>query len=279
MALLLCGNTLLTRDIEKMTFLPSSDMNDMIKIYTRIATILALCLIGFHSTAQSYILKGTVEDRDSSFALPNSYIVNNKTFAGTITNGIGYFELSVAQGDTIVISNVGYAFKYIAVDSALVARIDQELRIKLVPKNFLLDEVSIYAITSNNPRTMPQRKPIVPSNANIRTPETIAPTLANPLDLLYYSFGKRPKQLAALRKLQQEDYYRRKLEEGNNRTILEELTGIPKAEMEAFMFYCKYSDTQIRTFNDYQFLESLLDCYSEYERLREQQETLERLER
>ena len=73
-------------------------------------------------------------------------------------------------------------------------------------------------------------------------------------------------------KLQQEDYYRRKLEEGSNREILEELTGIPKAEMEAFMFYCKYSDAEIRTFNDYQFLVSLLDCYELYEREKERQE-------
>ena len=93
---------------------------------------------------------------------------------------------------------------------------------------------------------MPQRSPRVPSNADIRIPQAVAPTLANPLDFLYYSFGKRPQQLAALRKLQQEDYYRRKLEEGNNRTILEDLTGIPKEEMEAFMFYCKYSETQIQ---------------------------------
>jgi len=96
---------------------------------------------------------------------------------------------------------------------------------------------------------------------------------------LYYSFGKRPQQLAALRKLQQEDYYRRKLEEGNNRTILEDLTGIPKEEMEAFMFYCKYSETQIRTFNDYQFLVSLLNCYEEYEREKAQLETEASLKR
>ena len=63
------------------------------------------------AAAQSYILKGTVLDKDSSFALPNSYVVNNKTFAGTVTNGIGYFEISVAEADTIVFSNVGYQFK------------------------------------------------------------------------------------------------------------------------------------------------------------------------
>lgn len=241
--------------------------------------LLLLLSASMQSYAQSYILKGTVVDRDSSFALPNSYVVNNKTFAGTVTNGIGYFEISVAQGDTLVISNVGYQFKYIAIDSAMVAQAKKEKTFKLIPRNYLLDEVSIYAITSNNPRTMPQRKPRVPINSDIRTPESIAPTLANPLDLLYYSFGKRPRQLAALRKLQQEDYYRRKLEEGSNREILEQLTGIPKEEMEAFMFYCKYSDTEIKTFNDYQFLVSLLSCYEEYERVKESEEAKNQLNR
>tara|TARA_B100000900_G_scaffold251191_1_gene214000 strand:- start:6401 stop:7165 length:765 start_codon:yes stop_codon:yes gene_type:complete len=244
-----------------------------VKRLFKVVLISGLLLLNSISTfAQSYILKGTVVDRDSSFALPNSYAVNKKTFAGTVTNGLGYFEISVHQGDTIIFSNVGYQFKYLAIDSAVLSKIKEDKLIKLVQKNFLLDEVSIYAITSNNPRTMPQAKPRVPSNADIRIPEAVAPTLANPLDLLYYRFGKRPRQLAALQKLRQEDYYRRKLEEGNNREILEELTGIPKAEMEAFMFYCKYSDAEIRTFNDYQFLVSLLDCYASYEREKEHQE-------
>jgi len=236
--------------------------------------LLGMCLPQAH--AQSYVLKGTIVDRDSSFALPNSYVVNNKTYFGTVSNGIGYFEIPVSKGDTLIVSNVGYQFYYLAIDSALLAEIKDEQEIRLIPRNYLLDEVSIYAITSNNPRTMPRGAPRVPANKDIRTPQAVAPTLANPLDLLYYSFGKRPRQLQALRELQREDYYRRKLEEGTNREIIEELTGIPKAEMEAFMFYCKYSETEIRTFNDYQFLVSLLSCYEEYEREKERQEALEK---
>jgi hypothetical protein len=188
-----------------------------------------------------------------------------------VSNGIGYFEIPVALGDTLVVSNIGYKFKYLPIDSLLVSKIKFELIIKLEPRNFLLDEVSIYAITSNNPKTMPQNKPRVPSNSDIRIPQAVAPTLANPLDFLYYSFGNRPKQLEALRQLQREDYYRQKLEEGHNRQILEDLTGIRKEEMEAFMFYCKYSETEVQTFNDYQFLISLLACYEEYERTKEQE--------
>jgi hypothetical protein len=232
--------------------------------------LIAMSVPGAH--AQSYILKGSIFDEKESFPIPNTYIINNRSYAGTVSNGIGYFETEVKKGDTLVISNIGYQFYYLAIDSTILQYIDAEQRIALVPRNYLLDEVSIYAITSNNPKTMPMNEPRVPRNADIRTPETVAPTLANPLDLLYYSFGKRPKQLAALRQLQQEDTYRRKLEEGSNREMLEELTGIPKAEMEAFMFYCKYSEAEIRLFNDYQFLVSLLECYELYQRDKERDE-------
>ena len=86
--MLLCGNILLTLDIEKMTFLPSSDMWNRIKRFINIFySSLLILLVSNGALAQSYILKGTVLDKDSSFALPNSYVVNNKTFAlGINTN-------------------------------------------------------------------------------------------------------------------------------------------------------------------------------------------------
>ena len=251
---------------------------DLNKWVLRLGWVLVLVLGGASGIhAQSYVLKGTVVDRDSALAIPNCYVVNKASYIGTVTNGIGYFEIPVAKGDTLVISNVGYQFRYVPVDSALISKIRTEQRFELIPRNFLLDEVSIYAITSNNPKSMPMSEPRVPRTENIREPQTIAPTLANPLDLLYYSFGKRPRQLAALRELQREDYYRRKLEEGSNRRILEELTGIPREEMEAFMFYCKYSSTEIQTFNDYHFHVSLLSCCEEYEREQQRREALERM--
>ena len=146
-------------------------------MYIRISNLvlILLALFAFNGTslsAQSYILKGTVVDRDSTFALPNSHVVNNRTFMGTVSNGIGYFEIPVAQGDTLVLSNIGYQFKYVSIDSALCAALaaGEEQVLKLIPRNYLLDEVSIYAITSNNPRTMPQRSPRVPASSPLAKP-------------------------------------------------------------------------------------------------------------
>ena len=107
---------------------------------------------------------------------------------------------------------------------------------------------------------------MIPKNENLQQTEPLAPTLGNPVDYLYYLFSRRPKQLQELKRLYAEDYYKRKLQQGNNRDMLIKITGIPREELEAFMFYCKYSDVYIRTMNDYEFLMSLLACYDQYER-------------
>ena len=77
-----------------------------------------------------------------------------------------------------------------------------------------------------------------------------------------------------LRELQIQDRYRHKLKEGNNREVLINMTGLSRDELESFMFFCKYSKTQISTMNDYDFLLSLMSCYEEYLRIQEREELL-----
>jgi hypothetical protein len=221
----------------------------------------------FAQQRDSVVIYGTVFTQDSAKRLPNTHVINKRTFAGTITNGLGEFRMGARVGDTLVFSNVSFQFFYHKVSG----NEGNNLIVRMKTRNYLLNEVSVtaYKLTSNDPKTMPIGKPMIPRNEDIRTPEALAPTLGNPVDFLYYLFSRRPKQLEKLRQLQAEDYYRLKLTEGNNRAILVELTGLPREELEAFMFYCKYSDTFINTLNDYQFLQSLLQCYDQYVREQE----------
>ena len=207
---------------------------------------------------------GTVITSDSSQAIPNTHVINKTTFAGTITNGIGEFLIQGNIDDTLVFSNVSYSFYY----HRITGKEGNNLIIKLKTRNYLLDEVSVnaYKLTSNDPKPMAVGEPMIPRNEDLTQPEPLAPTLGNPVDYLYYLFSRRPKQLQELKRLYVEDYYKRKLKQGNNREMLIQITGIPRAELEAFMFYCKYSDVYIRTLNDYDFLTSLLACYDQYER-------------
>jgi hypothetical protein len=209
---------------------------------------------------------GTVLSQDSSRYLPNTHVINKRSYQGTITNGIGEYLIQGKIGDTLVFSNVSYQFYYHKISG----NEPVNLIVKLKTRNYLLDEVSVnaYKLTSNDPKPMVVGKPMIPRNEDIYTPHSLKPTLANPVDLLYYLFSKRPKELEHLRQLYAEDFYREKLKQGNNREVLVTLTGVPREELEAFMFYCKYADTYISTLNDYDFLISLLNCYDQYQRER-----------
>lgn len=222
------------------------------------------------------VIFGRVITQDSGKAISNTHVINKNTYAGTITNGIGEFKMEARVGDTLVISNVSYQFYY----HKVTGKEPNTLIIKMIERNYLLDEVSItaYNITSNNPKPMTIGEPMVPKNEDLHYPEPLAPTLANPVDYLYYLFARRPKQLEKLRQLEREDYYKKKLQEGNNREVLVAVTGLPREELEAFLFYCKYSETHINTLNDYDLLVSLLACYDAYEREKAVNEILEQQE-
>lgn len=209
---------------------------------------------------------GTVMSQDSLRFIPNTHVINKRNYQGTVTNGIGEFLIQGKIGDTLVFSNISYQFYYYTI----VGNEPDNLIIRLKTRNYLLDEVNInsYKLTTNDPKPMVIGKPMIPRNEDLRTPTALKPTLANPIDLLYQMFSKRAKDLEQLKQLYAEDYYREKLKQGNNRSVLVSLTGMPREELEAFMFYCKYADTYINTLNDYEFLISLLNCYDQYERER-----------
>lgn len=217
--------------------------------------------------AQVDIIYGRITSKDTNDAIPGVYVINKNSEKETTTNGLGLFKIEAKQGDTLIFSHMSYAYTYYVIKG----QGSRAIQVELAEKNFLLQEVSVFAykLTTNEPRAMKIGKPSIPNDEEIELPGYIQPGISSPVDYFYDLFGSKPKQMRELRRLIQEDYYRRKLLEGNNRTIVAQLTGLTKEELEAFMFFCKYSNTRIQLLNDYEYIESLLDCYDEYVRQKE----------
>lgn len=221
-------------------------------------------------------LEGFVRAEENGEPIPQVYVVNLTTEEDVVTNSNGYFSIEVTSGDTLLLSHISYSFKNFPVpefdeDEQWVSVIDME------PRSYLLDEVEVdaYRLTTNKPRAMELEEPNVPRNEDIVYPATSEqPGISSPVDLLYWYFGNRPRQLRELQRLKEEDAYREKLEEGNNREILIEITGLSPEELEAFVWSCKYAGDPISTMNDYDLLISLLQCYDEYVELQEENDVL-----
>lgn len=224
----------------------------------------------------SIVVYGQVLDDKTGEPISNAHVVNKRNFIGTVTNSKGYFYIDLLLGDSIVISSLGYDFYYYITNIEPVGVV----RMRLTERMYFLNEVNLssYQLSSNDPKEMKVGKPMIPKTSEIRYPTQKAATLANPIDLLYQMFSNKSKQLKVLRELQAQDNYKRKLQEGNNRELLTNMTGLSRNELEEFLFFCKYSEVQISTMSDYALLMSLMRCYDEYLRVREREEILRQYE-
>jgi hypothetical protein len=218
--------------------------------------------------AQTNVVYGVVLEEKTNMRLPSVAVVNVRSEQGVRTNRSGRFSLAAQPGDTLVFSlplfsYLRYVVPYRAPDSLVVV---------LKPQNLLLNEAPVkgYRITMNEPVPMNVQPPARPSGELIRTPQSTAPTLANPIDFFYEMFGNRPRQLRELRTLLAAESYRERLNQSRNRSALFELTGLEGEKVEQFLLYCRLNRSQIDASTDYQLLESLLACYAEFDAVEEQ---------
>jgi len=85
----------------------------------------------------------------------------------------------------------------------------------------------------------------------------------NPIDFLYNRFGKKPKELRKLRKLQKEDNLRAFLNT-HNRELLMEYLDLDKEKLDKLLNRCSYSDYFIQNASDLQLIDAVLDCYENH---------------
>ncbi|NVK29163.1 MAG: hypothetical protein HWE14_14010 [Flavobacteriia bacterium] len=241
-------------------------------------TLLYISLLLTTLCAGQPVFEGFVRAGDNGEPVPQVYIVNLRTETSVLTNNLGFFSMDIETGDSLLLSHLAFSFTYYVIPDSIsedrhIAIIDME------PRNYLIDEVSVesYKLTTNKPRRMKLEEPNVPDVEDVEYPdgENVKPGFSSPVDLLYWYFGSRPRQLRELRRLQQEDAYREQLRAGSNREILIAITGLSPEELEAFAYFCKYGDQPISTINDYDLLVSLLNCYSEYLEFQEKEQVLQ----
>lgn len=255
--------------------------------------LLHILLLLSASSFGQITLEGFVRAEDNGEPIPQVYVVNLTTEESATSNSNGFFSIEMSPTDTLLLSHISYDYLKFVIeedkeeedeqsDSAQEDDTDEGEKlitvIDLIPRSYLLEEIEVieYAISSNKPRAMVLEEPNVPLEEDVVYPENDRkPSISAPVDLLYWYFGSRPRQLRELQRIKEEDEYRRKLELGNNRELLQQITGLSPDELEAFVWTCKYGSVEISTMSDYDLLVSLLQCYARYVQDRLDQDVLE----
>lgn len=215
-------------------------------------------------SAQVFAVRGFIyNDSRTPLPLENLHILNTRTGKGTISLSNGYFQLNAEVGDTLKISGLGYKNHYLFIDESFRAEI---VKVMLTEKVTELAQVDVtgYRLTTNNPRAMEIKQPLLPSEKDVRTPGRSRATLASPIDYLYQMFSSRHRQLEELERLAERDEFIDRLDLRNNREILLELTGLDQEGLRMLIFYCQMSEEKIYSSSDYELITSMLDCYRSF---------------
>lgn len=200
----------------------------------------------------------------------NLYILRDKT--GTSTDREGRFFLRVQSSDTVIISSIATEPDTLTFSSEM----GKEHRVvwSLKQRVYTLGEVEVLGIGAYDRlkqklidmelRMQSTERPFVEEAPTPRTerPEQVAPTLQNPVELLYEIFGSKPRQLRELEKLQEQDAYRQALALRFRPEIVEALTGLQGEPLAHFMSLCRFSPPFVFRASDYEFYMAILDYYS-----------------
>jgi len=229
--------------------------------------------------AQEHSFTGTLIHAGTKQVLVGANIINLTTLDGTTSDANGMFTIPAKVNDSIIITFLGYKTINLKITHQHLAK---HQTIYMYEAPLALDEV----IVSNTPLTgsLPIDINLIPVQKRIDISPKIAamfgssePTtlsrindvlkkIMNPVDLIYNIFSTRAKDLRRLKKIQKEEKVKNILASKFDREILSRLLKIEKKDVYLVLEMCDYPEKFIKTANDLQILEAILNCYSKYER-------------
>lgn len=243
--------------------------------------ILIIVFISFSAKAQEIdieVIKGKVLNAANDLPLRDVNIVNLNQVKGTVSGEEGDFKLKAAVNDTLYFSYLGFKSIQVRITNDWTKYGD--VKVKMTEIGIALEEVTITPLKLTGYLEIDAKNIPIYDNSRYSIsglgygyevgdsqPGAFAKTLAaisNPADLLYNTFGKKPRQMKKLRKMKEDDEIRNLLQEKFNRETLVALLQISRIDIDEILRKCNYSGQFIKTANDLQILDAISGCYEEY---------------
>lgn len=227
-------------------------------------------------------LIGQVIDFSDKSPLSGAHIFNLNSVIGTVSNSNGNFEIATAVNDTIYISYLGFQSIKLKITNDLLN--GNELVIELHEKSEEINEVvvkshKLIGVLEIDAKNVPKDKYArihingLPQTYEVgvkqrREFNSPIDALFRPIDFVYNTFGKSPKQLKKLKKMRDDDQLRSQLEGRFNRELMMEYLNMDANELNELLNECNYSDYFIKQASDLQLIEAVLLCYENYKAIK-----------
>ncbi len=246
-----------------------------------LAYIFLILLFSYSLSAQNdseYEIKGQIQNAANDLPIYNVNIININTVKGTVSNKDGHFNIKASINDTLYFSYVGFKSMQVKVTEDWVKF--GEIKVKMTEVAIALEEVTVKDIKLTGYLEIDAKN--IPVYEDFRyqisgldygyegggyQKSSFSKTLDaifNPADLLYKTFGKKPKQMRKIRKMKEDESIRDLLVDKYNRETLSAVLQISVNDIEEILKRCNFSKTFIEQANDLQLLDAISNCYENY---------------
>lgn len=212
-----------------------------------------------YTTAEGRILlSGEVKDEEGK-ALANVHIVNQFTREVTITDASGFFTTYISKHHILRFTSVGYEPYLLSIDRSfdrdiLYQEIIMASRVYTLRGLTVEDSEEVIETVVRKPE--PQRLADLGTLGG-REPVPVAPTLLNPISLLYQTFGSKPRQQRMVAELQRLRYLDSVATARLSGPLVWEMTGLFGKELEAFKKYCALPPEFYVNASEYEFVATI----------------------
>lgn len=235
------------------------------------------CALAQEDNSPAVVISATVINQKDQLPMPGVTVINLDRVKGTTTNIMGTFQIEAKVNDTIHLSYIGFEPLKVRVTNQWVK--SKVTTIELIEKAILLEEIEITGVKLTgylqvDAKIIPLRQDYRYSISGLNHGyeagkrksnfSRAMSSVLNPADLLYNTFGKKPRELKKLREMKKDQTVKEVLASKFDRETLSALLGIPKKDIEEILTSCSYSETFIKTANDLQIMDAISECYEEY---------------
>lgn len=231
----------------------------------------------------SYI-HGIVQDNSTGTHIPYAYIYNESMRKGYTADLSGKFIIPGSDGDTLVITAVGFYGKIVQVSS------NMHVSISLTPCLYEIDEVKIFAFRDyhdfkdqflaleieNTPARQLRddlfaisRDVAADAETERMTKESLDRQPGEFVKKGFPIYSREEKQMLNYAEVLKKEKRQRAIYEKYNRQIVFDITHLPEEELTDFMSFCNFSEEYLYQAGLYEILLKIEEKFREYIKMKE----------
>ncbi len=239
----------------------------------------------FHPTT---IAHGIIVDKSTSNPIAFVHIYNESQRRGYIANEEGRFRILASEGDTLVLSALGYLGKVVFISDSC---IHSDFTIKLITQVYQIEEVAVRAFRDYEDFKKQFLALRLPETETTRLRENLrliarqeatnaannkkasdAYTTKTNTELVTVSvpiLSREDKQRLNYAEVLKKEARQRVIDKKYNREIIYKVTQLSEDEITEFMGFCNFSEEYLYHATEYEILVKIEEKFKEYKLLKE----------